>query len=209
MNPITNLGNQLYNLIDHTRKLDFLGPLGLRLFLAPIFIMAGWHKLTSLDSISQFFGDYLGLPAPMLMAVLAGLTEFVGGLALLLGFALRLMVIPIMLTMIVAATTVHWQNGWHVLPETTLTAQWEWREDLIESAKKRDERANAILQQHGNYEWLTASGSITVLKNGIEFAAIYFFMLLMLLFSGSGRYVSVDYWLAQKYRTPAPQRSTL
>jgi hypothetical protein len=57
--------------------------------------------------------------------------------------------------------------------------------------------AKAILQEHGNYNWLTSSGPLVVLNSGIEFAATYFIMLLSLLFTGAGRYFSVDYWLAR------------
>jgi uncharacterized membrane protein YphA (DoxX/SURF4 family) len=35
-------------------------------------------------------------------------------------------------------------------------------------------------------------------NNGIEFAAIYSLMLLILLFSGGGRYLSLDYWVSSK-----------
>jgi uncharacterized membrane protein YphA (DoxX/SURF4 family) len=34
-----------------------------------------------------------------------------------------------------------------------------------------------------------------MLNNGMEFAATYFVMLLVLLVYGGGRYVSLDYWL--------------
>ena len=104
-----------------------------------------------------------------------------------------------MFTMFVAAITAHWQFGWHVLPEAELTVPWEWRNDLISEAAIRKERAIDILREHGNYHWLSETGGITVLKNGIEFAATYFIMLLALLFTGAGRYVSADYWLAQKF----------
>ena len=57
---------------------------------------------------------------------------------------------------------------------------------------------NAILQEHGNYEWLTQNGNIVILNNGIEFATTYFIMLLGLFFIGAGKYFSVDYWLANK-----------
>lgn len=187
------------SLRDRMNTIDFLGPLALRIYLAPIFIIAGWNKLSGLEDTAYYFGEYLRMPAPMLMAVLAGLTEFIGGLSLLFGIALRFMAIPMMFTMIVAAGTAHWDNGWHALPETTLTVPWEWRTDLIEEAQQRKSAAVSILQEHGNYEWLTEAGNFTVLKNGIEFAATYFVMLLMLLFSGAGRYVSVDYWIARKY----------
>lgn len=200
MNIPCRLANTLVDVLDKTRKIDFLGPLALRLYLSPIFMMAGWHKLNALESTSDYFGDYLGLPAPMAMAILAGITEFVGGLALALGLGLRLLVIPLMFTMAVAAGTAHWDKGWHALPESTLTMPWEWRTDLIDGAQKRKTAVKSLLKEHGNYRWLTETGSITIIKNGIEFAATYFIMLLMLLFSGAGRYVSVDYWLARRYR---------
>ncbi len=201
MKTTSRLGNALVDLIDKTRKVDFLGPLALRIYLAPIFILAGWHKLSALEDTSYYFGEYLGLPAPMLMALLAGLAEFVGGIALVLGIGLRLMVIPMMVTMAVAAGTAHWENGWHALPETTLTVPWEWRTDLIDGAQERKDIVKSLLKEHGNYSWLTKTGGVTILKNGIEFAATYFIMLLMLLFSGAGRYSSLDYWIARRYRT--------
>lgn len=200
MNIPSRFGNALVDLLDQTKKVDFLGPLALRIYLAPIFIMAGWNKLSALEDTSYYFGEFLGLPAPMTMAVLAGLVEFIGGIALVLGLGLRLLVIPLMFTMVVAAATAHWENGWHALPEATLTVPWEWRTDLIEGAQERKDVIRALLREHGNYSWLTATGSITILKNGIEFAATYFVMLLMLLFSGPGRYISLDYWFARKYR---------
>ncbi len=39
-----------------------------------------------------------------------------------------------------------------------------------------------------------------MLNNGIEFAATYLIMLLALVFIGGGKYLSVDYWLARKFR---------
>jgi len=201
MTQLLRMGNTLIDLLDQAKKVDFLGPLALRIYLAPIFILAGWNKLTALEDTAYYFGEFLGIPAPMVMAFLAGTAEFVGGIALLLGLGLRLMVIPMMFTMAVAAGTAHWENGWHALPETTLTVPWEWRTDLIEGAQARKEMAKSLLKEHGNYRWLSETGSFTILKNGIEFAATYFIMLLMLLFTGAGRYSSLDYWLARKFRT--------
>ncbi|GAA5523994.1 hypothetical protein Maes01_00543 [Microbulbifer aestuariivivens] len=179
---------------------DWLGPLALRIFLAPILMLAGLNKLGSIDEVATWFGNPdwgLGLPAPYLMAWLAGLTELVGGAALLLGLGVRLVAIPLLVVMAVAAATAHWEYGWHALPEKTLTMPWEWRQDLIEQAVVRKEKATALLKAHGNYGWLSEAGSFTVLKNGIEFAATYFVMLLALLFSGGGRWVSLDYWLSR------------
>ncbi|MDZ7661569.1 DoxX family protein [Thiohalophilus sp.] len=192
---------KLQGLLDKSRQLDFIAPLLLRLFLAPIFILAGYGKLSSLDNTAYYFGEMLGMPAPMLMALLAGAAEFFGGIAILIGLATRWFAIPLMVTMIMAATTAHWENGWHALPETTLTVPWEWRMDMIEGAVERRDMAREILKEHGNYSWLTEYGSITILKNGIEFAATYFIMLLVLFFHGAGRYVSLDYWIGRKLVT--------
>jgi len=39
-----------------------------------------------------------------------------------------------------------------------------------------------------------------VLNNGIEFAATYLVILVALFFSGAGRWLSIDYWLARRFR---------
>ena len=59
--------------------------------------------------------------------------------------------------------------------------------------------ARELLQEHGNYSWLTAKGSFVILQNGIEFAVTYLIMLVSLLFTGGGRYFSVDYYLSQLF----------
>ncbi|MFV8782294.1 DoxX family protein [Microbulbifer sp. SA54] len=193
--------NRIYRGFLHfLRPLDGLGPLALRVFLGPIFVLAGLNKLGHIDDVAAWFGNPewgLGLPAPVVMAWLAALTEFIGGIALLVGLGVRLVAMPLMVTMAVAAVTAHWQYGWHALPEQTLTMPWEWRRDLIAEAVVRKDKAVALLKEYGNYAWLTEAGNFTVLKNGIEFAATYFIMLMALLFSGGGRYVSLDYWIAR------------
>lgn len=192
----------MQGLLDKTRQLDFLAPLLLRIFLAPILIMAGYGKITHLEDTAAWFGNPdwgLGLPAPFVLAALAGFTEFLGGIAILIGLATRWFAIPLMFTMIVAAGTAHWQNGWHVLPESTLTVPWEWRTDKIDAAIERRDKAREILKEHSNYDYITEHGSVTILKNGIEFAATYFLMLLVLFFTGAGRIFSIDYWIRQKF----------
>lgn len=189
---------RIQGLLDTTKGLDFLAPLLFRLFLAPIFILAGMNKLGNAEGVAQYF-EFLGIPAPGLMVYVAGLTELVGGILLIPGVAVRLVAVPLMATMVVAMTTAHWENGWHVLPETELTVPWEWREDLIEDAVERRTMARNLLREHGNYSWLTGAGPITVLKNGIEFAATYFLILLSLFFTGAGR-ASVDHVVAGRLR---------
>ncbi|WP_370979674.1 DoxX family protein [Agaribacterium sp. ZY112] len=198
MKLLCRLFSGVSSVLNASQKADFIAPLLLRVFLAPIFIMAGWGKLSDLDSTAYYFGEYLGMPLPELMAFLAGATEFFGGWFILLGFAVRLSAIPLAITMAVAALTAHWQFGWHALPEQTLTMPWEWRTDLIDAGALRKERAVALLQEHGNYSWLSEAGSFTVLKNGIEFAATYFIMLIALFFTGGGRWVSID-WYIDRY----------
>lgn len=59
-----------------------------RILLSIIFIMSGFGKLAALGGTAGYFGS-LGLPAPMLVAILVGLLELVGGLAILFGVFTR------------------------------------------------------------------------------------------------------------------------
>jgi putative oxidoreductase len=186
--------------LDKTRAADFLAPAALRLYLAPIFILAGMNKLSNAGDVAAWFG-YIGIPAPGLMVYVAGLSELLGGILLIPGIAVRVVTVPLMATMIVAAGAVHWEYGWHVLPETELTMPWEWRQDLIDGAVERRAKARSLLREHGNYEWLTETGSITILKNGIEWSATYFLMLLTLFFTGAGR-LSVDHAVSKYLLKP-------
>jgi len=131
------------------------------------------------------------------MVTLAAGTEAVGAILLLLGLAVRWISIPLLVTMAVAATT-HWANGWLAIA----TGGGLFATERTAGAVERLDRAKDILKEHGNYEWLTENGSFVILNNGIEFAATYFIMLLVLLFAGGGRYVSLDYWIAQRFRPP-------
>ena len=173
-----------------------------RLYLAPVMGQAGWQKLANFDSTVEWFGnsDYgLGLPVPFLLAGLAALSEFIGAWLLLFGLATRLIVVPLMIAMVVAMMTVHWQHGWLAIADAG-----SWLADgtllLSESVMAAPEKlaaANGILNEHGYIDWLTASGNFVILNNGIEFAATYFIMLMVLFCFGGGRYVSVDYYLAR------------
>lgn len=189
----------MQELLNKLMALDFIAPLLLRIFLAPIFILAGYGKLSNLESTVWYFENNLGIPYADIMAPMAAGVEFFGGIMLLVGLATRWIAVPLMFTMIVAAATAHWENGWHALPETTLTVPWEWRMDLIEGAVERKEAVKSLLKEHGNYDWLTQTGYITILKNGIEFAATYFIMLLVLFFMGAGKYLSFDYYIHKRF----------
>jgi len=58
-------------LLDRTQTLDFIAPLLIRLYLAPIMWMAGTRKLAHIDSTISWFEHGLGLPFPELLAWLA------------------------------------------------------------------------------------------------------------------------------------------
>jgi len=193
------LFNKFQDLLDISKAADFLGPLALRLYLVPVFWVAGTNKMKGFEDVVQWFGNAewgLGLPMPWLMAFLATSTEVVGAVLLLFGFGVRWVSIPLMITMLVAMFAVHIENGWQAVAD----AKSPWPPEDIEEAGNRLEAARSILQEHGNYDWLTGSGSFVISNNGIEWAATYFVMLLALFFVGAGRYVSADYWIAKKFR---------
>lgn len=194
-----NFLNKLQNILAVSYKIDFLAPLALRFYLAPIMWMAGTQKLENFPATVAWFANPdwgLGLPLPELMAGLAAGSEVLGAIFLLFGFAVRWISIPLFITMIVAAITVHLQNGW--LAISTSTGLFATERTI--AATERLQRAKEILQQYGNYDWLTEQGNFVILNNGIEFAATYAIMLLTLIFIGGGRYVSLDYWIAKQFK---------
>jgi putative oxidoreductase len=91
------------------RYVSFLQPvllLVLRLYFGYGFMKAGLGKLQNLETTAEYFAG-LGIPLPALNARLAGTTECVGGLLLLLGVASRVVTIPLIFTMLVAYLTQH------------------------------------------------------------------------------------------------------
>lgn len=213
--------------LDKLKCFDGIPALLLRLYLAPVFIMAGFSKTQLLSedvsgfsalfadpNIIAWFGNSdwgLGLPFPALLANLVILVEFFGGWLLLFGALTRLISIPLMFTMIVAATSVHADNGWFAITPTNSdispakVVTWlgfdsaQASLDNSEQTATRLGKIREILDENGNTDWLYEKGNIVVLNNGIEFSTTYFIMLLALFFIGAGRYTSVDYFLAQRF----------
>jgi uncharacterized membrane protein YphA (DoxX/SURF4 family) len=210
-------------MINKLPVLDGIPAFLLRLYLAPVFIIAGFNKLelgnTDLsffqrllarEDIVAWFGNNewgLGLPFPDFLANLAAWTEFLGGWFLLFGLLTRLISLPLMFTMIIAATSVHANNGWFAVTPTNLDTSpakvfvwlgFEQAQSSLDNSASTSEKltmARELLEEHGNTEWLYENGSIVVLNNGIEFASTYFIMLLALFFIGAGRFTSADYYL--------------
>ena len=182
--------------LNATNVADFLGPLALRLYLVPVFWVAGTNKLNGIESTIAWFGNPdwgLGLPAPALMAWLAAGTEVLGAIALLLGLATRWFAIPLMITMLVAAFKVHIENGWQAVADPMSP----FANANIEGAVERLDKAKSLLREHGNYDWLTDTGNFVVSNSGMEWAITYFVMLLALYFSGAGK-LSLDHVIGSR-----------
>ena len=191
---LIKLYQSFLNGIKHT---DGVLALGLRLYLAPVLMQAGYNKLSHFSDTAAWFGNAewgLGLPLPELMVSLAAGSEFFGAILLVLGLGTRLISIPLMFTMLVAAFAVHWDNGWLAIADPS---SWLANEQVLASADKL-QAAKSLLQEYGNYDWLTSSGNLVVLNNGIEFAITYLLMLFALMIIGGGRYTSLDYYIAKR-----------
>ncbi|XOV82988.1 MAG: DoxX family protein [bacterium] len=225
MNNVVTSYNRLYDRVFGLigQQLGGVVSITLRLILGPVLIGAGWEKISGDNWFSQ---DLLPFPFNVIPVeiswFLASWTEFIGGICLLLGFATRLWAIPLAVTMLVAAGSVHWDNGWAAIapsnppqicvPATDAHAQsnvlqryitcYNVNERTIEAAERLS-RARSILREHGNFSYLNGSGSIVKLNNGIEFAMIYFAMIMALLIIGGGRYFSMDYYLALLFKRQA------
>ena len=169
------------------RGFDFLPPLLLRLFLAPLLWVSGSNKLgigTSADFIWFNPFTWVNLDNPVFQSTVEGLSklplvgeglaptlgfsvgllEVIGAFLLLIGFAVRWVSLPLLALIVVTAFLA--LNG-----ESVFTA------------------IKSLLTTHG---YTDMSGS-TFSK-----ALIYFLMLLTLFFMGAGRFFSVDWFLHRK-----------
>jgi putative oxidoreductase len=84
----------------------------LRLVVGVVFLAHGGQKLFvwGFDNVAAFMGK-IGIPAPMLAAVVVALVEFFGGLSLVLGFCARWAAALLAIDMLVAIVTVHLPGG--------------------------------------------------------------------------------------------------
>lgn len=84
----------------------------LRVVVGIVFLVHGGQKLFvwGFGGVAGFLGQ-VGIPAPMLAAVIVTLVEFLGGLALLLGLFTRWAAIPLAIDMLVAILAVHLKAG--------------------------------------------------------------------------------------------------
>ncbi len=85
-------------------KLQWLPLLIARVTVGLVFVEAGWGKLHHLDKVIEFFTS-LGIPFARYQAPFAAATEFVGGLALVLGVGTRFASVALTVVMLVAIKT--------------------------------------------------------------------------------------------------------
>ena len=98
---------------NFSRKVEILKDLPLlflRLILAYGFYTPALNKLKDFNSVGEWF-DSMNYPAPLLSAYLAGITETLGVILLIIGLGTRFISIPLMIVMLVAIFTVHIGNG--------------------------------------------------------------------------------------------------
>ncbi|WP_421911913.1 DoxX family protein [Marinobacter sp.] len=92
------------------------GALALRIPVGIIFVahgaqkLFGWFGGYGLEGTGQWM-DSIGLSPGYLMALLAGGTEFLGGLALIIGLLVRPASAALAFAMLIAIFSVHIQNG--------------------------------------------------------------------------------------------------
>ena len=77
-----------------------------RILLSILFIPAGFGKLSNIGGTAGFFAG-LGLPVPTVTAVVVGLIELLGGLAILIGFKTRYAAILLGIFAIASALVAH------------------------------------------------------------------------------------------------------
>ena len=97
---------------NYTESIRDLPLLLTRLVLAYGFWTSGMMKWNDINAIGDWFAT-MNYPLPHFNAYMAGVTEVMGAIMLLLGLGTRLISIPLMVIMIVAITTVHMGNGFN------------------------------------------------------------------------------------------------
>lgn len=80
-----------------------------RVLLSVIFLLSGFGKLTAISGTAAYFGA-MGLPVPTVTAVVVGLIELLGGVAVLIGFQTRIAAWVLAVFTIATALVAH--TGW-------------------------------------------------------------------------------------------------
>jgi len=94
------------------RYLDRMQPLALvvlRLVLGAVMIAHGYHKVYG--HMHDYAHYIAGLGIPAWLGYVSALTEFVGGILVVIGLLTRIVAAAILIDMIVAIAKVHWSHG--------------------------------------------------------------------------------------------------
>lgn len=91
--------------------------LAIRLYWGTQFFQTGFGKPMDIPKVTAFF-ESLRIVAPAFNAVLAGCSEYFGGLLLLLGLGSRFIAIPLLATMTVAYLTADLDKVKHIFAES-------------------------------------------------------------------------------------------
>lgn len=167
------------------RGLDFLAPLALRLFLAPMFWVSGstklglfsspefvwynpltWINMDAVQAAAPAFsgGMFADFAAGFLTISVAGLEVF-GAILLILGFAVRWITIPLIIIV-------------GLMGFVALKGQ-----SLLEAGT----------------QFLSSHGYTTMANSGFEVSIATIIMLFTLFFIGAGRFFSLDWFIAHGY----------
>lgn len=100
----------------------------LRIVVGVVFALHGWQKIHvfHLQGVAGML-SHLGIPLPMVFAVILIAVEFLGGILLITGLATRIPALLLAVDMLVAIITVHMKHGFFApagieLPLTLLGA---------------------------------------------------------------------------------------
>lgn len=102
--------NLYQKFIQGTSALKDFPLLFLRLILAYGFYKPAIMKVKDFNAIAGWF-ESMNYPFPKVNAYLAGITEFAGVFLLVLGLGTRIISLELMIIMVVAIFTVHFENG--------------------------------------------------------------------------------------------------
>jgi putative oxidoreductase len=98
-----------------------------RVLLALMFVTAGFSKLTALEGTAGYIGS-VGLPAPMLLAVAAGVVELVAGVLIIVGCQARWAALALAAFTVVASVLFH--NYWAMPADKAFMQQLMFMKNL-------------------------------------------------------------------------------
>ncbi len=101
-----------YTCVNRIEKLKDIPLLAMRWVLAYGFYGPALAKWQDIHSVAEWFKG-MGMPLPTLNAYMAASTEMLGVGLLTLGLGTRIISVPLIIVMIVAIKTVHWENGFN------------------------------------------------------------------------------------------------